>query len=172
MVNNLFREGNIYFIVSINEIKDRDLCERILGDTSDIYFINNPKLQRFPYNCLTPKCMINYVLKKTQKKLTFNNILELLEIDDYTERFERPWKYLGNNKWICSAALGLAEGKKYFCLPWMRTCVMDYQEYRNNQIFQAIKKINGKIIFPVEGLIDNRFIDDRDICIKYLDEIL
>lgn len=54
----------------------------------------------------------------------------------------------------------------------MRTCVMDYQEYRNNQIFQAVKKIDGNIIFPVEGLINNRFIDDGDICIKYLDEIL
>lgn len=103
-----YSEKEIYIIVSVKEIKDRDLCERILGDTSGIYFIDNPKLKRFPYSCLTPKCMINYVLKRNHKRLSFNNILELLEIDDYTERFERPWKYLGNNKWICSAALGIA----------------------------------------------------------------
>lgn len=172
MIDSFFQEKNIYIIISEKEIKDRDLCKKIFKDINKIYFIDNPKLNRFPYNYLTPKIMINYVLKTAKKEMSFTDILELLEINDYIERFERPWRYLGNNKWVCSAALGIAEGREYFCLPWMHTSVMDYQEYRNNQIFQAMKKIGGNIILPVEGLIKNRFINEEDVCIKYIDEIL
>lgn len=172
MVNNFFQEGNVYIIISEKKIKDVDLCKKIFGDVNDIYFIDNPKLRKIPYSQLTPKRMINHVLKKTKKEMSFDDILGILEINDYIERFERPWRYLGNNKWICSVALGIAEGRKYFCLPWMHTGVMEYQEYRNRQIFQAMKKIGGNIIFPVEGLVKNRFIDEEDMCIKYIDEIL
>ncbi len=45
--------------------------------------------------------------------MSCEDILNLLEITD-TERIDRQWRYLGNDKWIYSVALGIALGKKKF----------------------------------------------------------
>ena len=79
--------------------------------------------------------------------------------------FVRQWRYLGNDKWIYSVALGIALGKKNFCMPWMPT--MDYQEYRNSLIINAMKKVNGKVLFPLGEVKEFRFIDKQDIVIKH-----
>lgn len=169
---DIFEDKSVCMLVCTKEIDLIELCGRVFEDTNDVYFIDNAKLKNFPYKFFTPRFLIQCVLKKNKSSFSFDEILELLKVNDYQERFERQWRYLGNNKWLCSVALGIAKEKKYFCLPWMYKSVMEYQEYRNNQIFGAIKRINGKIIFPIEGVIKNRYIDASDVCIKYLDEIM
>ncbi len=169
---DLFEDKSLCMLVCTKEENNINLCKKIFNDMKDVYFIDNAKLEKFPYKLLTPKFMIQLELRKNKSKNTFVDILELFEVDDYQERFDRQWRYLGNNRWLCSAALGVAQGKKYFCLPWMYMSVMEYQEYRNNQILGAIKKINGKIFFPIEGVIKNRYIDDDDVCVKCFKEII
>lgn len=167
---DLFEGKTVCVLISENIIEDRVLCKNILCLGDELYLINNPKLQRFPYSYMSPKKMITMELKKHKENLSFVDILVLLQIEDYEEIFERKWRYLGNNKWICSVALGIAEGRKLFCLPWMYTSVMAYQMYRNNKIFQAIKKIGGNIIFPVESWISDYNLKKEDFCVRYVDE--
>lgn len=95
----------------------------------------------------------------------------MLEFSEDLIRAEQPWKFLGNDRWIYSVALGLAQGKKYFCMPWMDKSVMKYQEYRNYKIFQAIKKVDAKIIFPIEGMIEHHLIIDEDIVVINFEEV-
>ncbi len=44
---------------------------------------------------------------------------------------------------------------------------MDYQEYRNSLIINAMKKVNGKVLFPLAEMEEFRFIDKQDIVIKH-----
>ena len=80
------------------------------------------------------------------------NIENLLEMEDVKYVYDKKWKYIGNFKWICSVAVGIAQGKKYFIMPWLSKCELDYQEYRLEKIFKAMEIIGGTIVCPVESI--------------------
>lgn len=134
-----------------------------LENTDELYLVDNPELNKFPYKYISIKKMIEYEIRKNKSKLSYDEILELLNIKEYFERFNRPWRYLGNHKWICSVALGIAKGKKVFLMPWMYKNVLVYQEYRNKQIFDAMEKLGGIVLFSVEEILKDSFMNQREV---------
>lgn len=161
---NLFEIKSAYLIVCSENIKDTQLCKYVFEDTKDIYFVDNNILKRFPCKFLSPKKLLTFMLKKKHSRKSLVDILSLLELTD-NERINRQWRYLGNDKWIYSVALGIVLGKENFCMPWMP--MMDYQEYRNSLIISAMKKMNGKVLFPLGEVKEFRFIDKQDIMIRH-----
>lgn len=163
----MIENQNAYLIVCSKNVEDIKICESVFKDEKDVYFVNNNMLNRFPCKFFSPKKLFTFILKKEHSKISCADILSLLEMTD-TTRIDRQWRYLGNDKWIYSVALGIALGKKNFCMPWMP--MMDYQEYRNSLIINAMKKINGKVLFPLGEVREFRFINKQDIVIKHFDD--
>lgn len=161
---DLIETQSACLIFCSKDIETIKLCEYVFGDVKNVYFVNNNILNRFPCKLFSPKKLLTIILRKKYSKMSCEDILNLLEMTD-TERIDRQWRYLGNDKWIYSVALGIALGKKNFCMPWMPT--IDYQEYRNSLIINAMKKVNGKVLFPLAEMKEFRFIDKQDIVIKH-----
>lgn len=150
---------NAYVIICNKNIEYRGIIDNL----NEWYLVDDPVLKKFPYKYTNPKKLIEYEVKKNKREISFSDILKLLDIKEYYERFEQPWIYLGNNKWICSVALGIARDEKFFLMPWMYKSVLEYQEYRNKQIFNAIKNVGGVVVFPVEGIIKDSFLNQNDV---------
>lgn len=91
---------------------------------------------------------IKRALKKNKSPLTYEEIINSLELrKDY---INRPLRYTGNNIWICSMAIGIAKGKKIFCLPWLNIGELKCQVYRLNLMAKVAESIDGILIVPVE----------------------
>lgn len=158
---------NAYVIICNKNIEYRMIIDNLNG----WYLVDNPILNKIPYKYSNPKRMIEHEIRKNKNKCSYSDILELLNIEEYYERFDRSWRYLGNNKWICSVALGIARGKRFFLMPWMYKSVLEYQEYRNKQIYNAIKKVGGIVVFPVEGIVKDSFLNQKDVYKIHMDNV-
>lgn len=134
--------------------KDIELGEIINSQRrkEDFYIVNNPILFNFPGSSFTPKIFIKWHTYKKNNEFNFKRIIDLLEMEDVKYVYDKKWKYIGNFKWICSVAVGIAQGKKYFIMPWLSKCELDYQEYRLEKIFKAMEIIGGTIVCPVESI--------------------
>lgn len=159
----------IYVIVCSRECDELKIIRDLKKYNKDLYIVNNPMLFNFPGNNFTPKQIIKWCSYRKKSRYTFENIINLLEMDEVAYIYNRKWKYMGNFKWICSVAVGIAQGKKYYIMPWISKCELDYQEYRLEKIFKAIKIIGGTMVCPIESVGDKRiFEENQDIIIKNL----
>lgn len=102
-------------------------------------------------------------IKKNKEFKSPNDIIDLLQLGDQTERLKRPLKYTGNFCWIFSLAIGIANGKKIFCFPWLNKREIEVFDVQFEMMSEAIKKIGGILIVPIESKVD--FMDDQ---YKYL----
>lgn len=159
----------IYVIVCSRECDELKIIRDLKKYNKDLYIVNNPMLFNFPGNNFTPKQIIKWCSYRKKSRYTFENIINLLEMDEVAYIYNRKWKYMGNFKWICSVAVGIAQGKKYYIMPWISKCELDYQEFRLEKIFKAIKIIGGTMVCPIESVGDKRiFEENQDIIIKNL----
>lgn len=157
----------IYVIVCSKECYELKRMRDLKKYNKDLYIVNNPMLYNFPSNNFTPKQTIKWCSYRKKSRYTFENIIKLLEMEEVAHIYNRKWKYIGNFKWICSVAVGIVQGKKYFVMPWLSKCELDYQEYRLEKIFNAIKMIGGTIVCPIESIEGKRiFEENQDIIIK------
>lgn len=76
-----------------------------------------------------------------------NELIELLHLSP--ERLDRGIESLSNERWRASIAIGLANGKKIYCFPWMKTYFIenfiDSWLFIINDIF---KRYNCLVIIP------------------------
>lgn len=61
-------------------------------------------------------------IKKNKLDCTPDDIKALFELDD--QRFERPVKCVGNERFRAMAAIGYAYGKQVYCFPWLSKSVL------------------------------------------------
>ena len=85
-------------------------------------------------------------LKKSNSEKTAEEIREMFELTP--ERFDRPLRAVGNERYRAMAAIGYAYGKEVFCMPWFSSVRIKY--FRGH--FQVIKSVLEKeqkiFIFP------------------------
>jgi hypothetical protein len=152
------------FVVVCEKDDEQDVVKQIVYNRKNVYYVNNKKIFGFPYKYFKPLKMIHRAIKMNKNIHSIDEILKLLQFDEEVkERLERPWKYQGNYKWFFSVAYGIANGEKIFVMPWMHKGVLDYQEYRNNLICQAISKIQGTILFVVQEIPKDSFLNSQAV---------
>lgn len=61
--------------------------------------------------------LITQGIKKNKLNCTPEEIKDLFSLDD--QRFERPVKYVGNERLLAMTAIGYVHGKQVFCFPWL-----------------------------------------------------
>ncbi len=113
------------------------------------YIVDNKKLKSFCYRHVT----VNYILKRKCKKnhLSYFNIINMLDLEEEVDnRLNRAWAATGTWKWIFSVAIGISRMYKEFVMPWMSISMLEVQCVRNRAIIDAVKEINGSIMFFVE----------------------
>lgn len=86
-------------------------------------------------------------IKKNKMDCTPDDIKALFELDD--QRFERPVKCVGNERFRAMAAIGYAYGKQVYCFPWLSKKRFDY--YHGNMIWllDILEKLEMIAIVPV-----------------------
>ena len=86
-------------------------------------------------------------IKKNKLDCTPEDIKSIFELDD--QRFERPVKYVGNERFRAMAAIGYAYGKQVYCFPWLSKCRFD--AYHGNMIWllDILEKLEMIAIVPV-----------------------
>lgn len=88
-------------------------------------------------------------------------IKNLFKID--SERFERPLRCLGNERFQAMAAIGFVNNKKVFCFPWLSSRRFNYYRYRIKILCRVLKKLGMIVILPIgtrtaKDLLLGRFI--------------
>ncbi|MWC29494.1 hypothetical protein [Paenibacillus sp. MMS18-CY102] len=66
-------------------------------------------------------------------------------------RLDREMKYISNERWNASAAIGLASGKRIFCFPWLDDSVNEIIRARLQLCSNVLKKNNCILIIPIQS---------------------
>ena len=78
---------------------------------------------------------------------TVEQIKEMFSLTD--ERFDRHMDFISGEKWLASAAIGFAAGKKIFVYPWLNELYVGRFEIAVELgIVETIKKSGGIVIVP------------------------
>lgn len=85
-------------------------------------------------------------LKKSGIKMTVAQIKNLFQLSD--DRFERPIKRNGNEKYRAMAAVAVAYGKQIFCFPWFSKKMYAYFQTNFNFLFDRLNQLDMIVIFP------------------------
>ncbi len=95
-------------------------------------------------------------LSKTKSNLTIENIKSRFELSD--ERFDRDIRFVSNEIWQISIAIGYAEERSVFIFPLIDSKNANTLN-RLNSIIEELKHNKKTVIIPV--------MNKEDICIKY-----
>ncbi|BBH19479.1 hypothetical protein Back11_08240 [Paenibacillus baekrokdamisoli] len=87
---------------------------------------------------------------------------ELIQLFDLSlTRIERAFRYISNERWNASTAIGLIYGKQIFCFPYIKDDVKDIIWYRLKYNSAIIKQHKGITIIPVQSAsIVEEFVDE------------
>ena len=157
-------------VIICEKENEQEEVNRIIQGKKDIYFVDNKKINSFPYKYLSPAKMIQWAIKRNPNISSIDEIEKILGFEEHSdpndvggpvkERLNRRWMHQGNFKCFFSVAYGIAMGKKVFVMPWMHKKVLDYQEFRNNIIYEAMSKIQGTVIFVVQDIPEESFLNN------------
>ncbi len=86
-------------------------------------------------------------IKKNKLDCTPDDIKALFELDD--QRFERPVKCVGNERFRAMAAIGYAYGKQVYCFPWLSKKRFDYYHGNMTWLLDILEKLEMIAIVPV-----------------------
>lgn len=153
---------NIYVLIT-SQSDAGDSMNKVVQNHKDVYHISN-RFFKIPFSFLSPLKLIKHETGKKNAPYSFEDIVSLLQFDDeVTKRLERPFRYQGNNKYFFSFAYGFAKGKKKFIMPWQPQQALACQEYRYNLMSEAVKKTGCTIVFTIDKLPENSFLNGEDV---------
>lgn len=106
---------------------------------------------KFPHNIFrtTVEQHIKRALRKNKTKYSYDNIVDMFELKKTF--LERRILALSHNMWLYSFAVGFAEGKKIFCLPWFTEGRLQTQTYRFAVLADVAKKEDLIILIPAKN---------------------
>ncbi len=134
-----------------------DKCEFILDDKV-LHLKDLREISCYighPHNDLFPLFNSHYSLKKTisnglkqsHSSYKLNDIVQKFELSP--ERIDRPFKYLGNERWRASIAISYAFGRKIFCSNYFsRETWSSYYELAIKRWVKLIKEDGGIVLLP------------------------
>ncbi|WP_084783439.1 ATP-binding cassette domain-containing protein [Paenibacillus sp. FJAT-26967] len=94
----------------------------------------------------TVRQQIKQGLERRNSKYTFQEIVDLFELS--SSRLNRSLRYISNERWNASIAIGLANGKSIFCFPWLSTGWIQSIQGRINTCARILKDRGAIIIIP------------------------
>ena len=105
------------------------------------------------------KNQLTRAIRKENSKYSMEELKSMFGLTE--ERFDRPLYMTGNEVWRITAAVGLANGKRIFCFPWLTNNYLKPLIYAIEKMAEIIKKNDGILLLPVENadLIEG-FVDD------------
>ncbi|GIO86407.1 hypothetical protein J25TS5_33390 [Paenibacillus faecis] len=90
---------------------------------------------------------------------TIEKLVDLFELSP--SRLDRELKYISNERWNASAAIGLAHGKQIYCFPWMDDMWKEVIKVRLRHCSEVLKQNNCLVIIPTPSLqIVKDFVDE------------
>jgi ABC-type multidrug transport system ATPase subunit len=108
-----------------------------------------------------------------KRQLTIREQLEMGVSIDYTvdhlievfglapSRLDREMRYISNERWNASAAIGLAHGKQIFCFPWLNDEWKNAISGRMAHCSDILRRSNRILLIPVSNLsVVEDFIDE------------
>lgn len=78
-------------------------------------------------------------------------------------RMDRVMRYISNERWNASTAIGLTYGKRIFCFPWLEDSIKNLISYRVQYCCEFLKQNNCISVVPVHS---NSIVED------FADEII
>ena len=81
---------------------------------------------------------------------TIEKLVDLFELSP--SRLDRELKYISNERWNASAAIGLAHGKQIYCFPWMDDTWKEAIKVRLSHCSEILKENNCLVIIPTPSL--------------------
>ncbi len=100
----------------------------------------------------TVRRLIERGIKKNDLSQSAEDIRELFHIDE--QRFERPIKAVGNERFKAMAAVGYVYGKQVFCFPWLSKRRFDAFHYQIVDALCVLTTLEKIVILPYGGLPD------------------
>lgn len=90
---------------------------------------------------------------------TMDKLIDLFELS--SSRLDRPMKFISNERWNASTAIGLANGKQIFCFPLLDDTWKDAIKVRLRHCSEILKQNNCLVIIPSPSLhIIEDFVDE------------
>ena len=91
--------------------------------------------------------LVSLGIKKYNLNCTPEEVRNLFHIDE--ERFERPIKGVGNERFRAMAAIGYTHGKQVFCFPWLSKMRFDGYHGHMTDLLEVLERLNLVVILPV-----------------------
>ena len=88
-------------------------------------------------------------IKKGDTGHTYEELVDKLGLSEC--RLMRPIDCTGNERWRITMAIGLAEGKKVFCYPWMTSQEFKGMPYAAALMGKVIAADGGILLIPIEN---------------------
>ena len=95
----------------------------------------------------TVRKLVTKGLKKYHSKETAENIRDMFHIDP--ERFERPLRGVGNERFKAMAAIGFSHEKQVFCFPWLSKMRFEYYHGNMTDVLNVLESLGKIVILPV-----------------------
>lgn len=91
--------------------------------------------------------LIMHGIKKNKLDCAPDDIKSIFELDD--QRFERPVKCVGNERFRAMAAIGYAHGKQVYCFPWLSKKRFDYYHGNITYLLDMLEELGMIAIVPI-----------------------
>ena len=95
----------------------------------------------------TIRQLVSKGIKKTGLNCSADDIKDMFYLDD--ERFERPVRQVGNERFRSMAAIGYAFGKQVYCFPWHSRYMAEYYQGHLKFLLPKLAELGMIVIFPV-----------------------
>lgn len=121
------------------------------------------RVRSFAFREATIREQIQHGLMKIPSQYQYlKNEQEIMERFHLTrERYDRPLRQLSHEAWRASCAIGLANGKRIFCFPYMEPrFIEDYYQIWLKEMLDLLTDAGALVLFPAraikvaEGLCD------------------
>ena len=95
----------------------------------------------------TIRQLVSKGISKTGLNCSANDIKDMFYLDD--QRFERPVRQVGNERFRSMAAIGYAFGKQVYCFPWHSRYMAEYYQGHLKFLLPKLAELGMIVIFPV-----------------------
>jgi len=111
-------------------------------------------------NILSKEMTIREQLESSlSSRYSINELINLFELAP--SRMDRTIKFISNERWNASTAIGLVHGKRIFCFPWLEDSIKNLIRGRLRLCSEIIKNNNCMMIIPVQSAsIVEEFVDE------------
>ncbi|GAB6988155.1 hypothetical protein [Paenibacillus pini] len=96
--------------------------------------------------------------RATSNHFSMSELIYLLELSP--SRLDREMKHISNERWNASIAIGMGQGKRIFCFPWLNHVWKDALKVRLEHCSGVLKQLNCILLIPthsptiIEDIVD------------------